>query len=97
MPRVVADVDEFYPVYYFNAEGLGYVIEVSSETLERWNRVNREYSAVQDEIKAALKAPVALRDHAFDSSAENPKHVEAPFVNGEPAWDKAVPYKLPWF
>lgn len=50
MPKTFIDSDEWYPVYSHN-ESYGTEIEVSQETLDRWNATMLAFNAMQREMR----------------------------------------------
>ena len=52
--KIYIDSDEAYPVYSYRRDRpydtYGTEVEVKETTIARWNRINREYEEMQEEL-----------------------------------------------
>lgn len=77
MPHAYIDSNELYPYYELKAESSSNfdTVEVSEETLARWQRVMDEFAAVQMEMEAATV--VETRKQFPDYFATRDKNIES--------------------
>lgn len=53
MPKVHVDSDEWYPVYsFYEDRDYGVEVEVSQETLDRWNQTVVAFAQMQKEMQS---------------------------------------------
>lgn len=56
--KAYIDTDEWYPVHSVKERTTCPAIEVTPETLQRWQRITGEFEAMQKEISEALETAV---------------------------------------